>query len=303
MANAEFVENIKRTLLYYEIFDHPLTLEELFYLFPRNSLTKPEFTDRLRGLTANGSLSLFDGYYTLPSLPPGSVELREKREKLAVRRMRIARLMSQMIRRFPFVRGVFLSGDLSKGVAHEESDIDYVIVTNSRRLWVCRTLLVLFKKTILFNSKKYFCLNYFVAEDNLLLEARNYYTATEIAHLKPLYNVEMFLRYMNANSWIKGFFPNYKVFALSDNETGSGNSFIRWILEIPFKWGWIDSLDSFLMKMMKRVWARRYPHFDAAAREKLFRCTPTESCAYAGNFSEKILGLYRDKLDRSNLKL
>ncbi|HTK83313.1 MAG TPA: hypothetical protein VL633_13585 [Bacteroidota bacterium] len=303
MANSDFVENIRRTLLYYEIFDHPLTLEELFYLFPRNSLTKSEFTDRLRTLTADGSLSLFDGYYTLPSLPPGSVELREKREKLAARRLKMARFMSQIIRRFPFVRGVFLSGDLSKGVAHEQSDIDYVIVTKSRRLWVCRSLLVLFKKIFLLNSRKYFCLNYFVAEDHLLLEDRNYYTATEIAHLKPLYNIEMFIRYMNANSWIKGFFPNYKVFALSDNETGGRNSFIRSVLEIPFMWGWIDSLDSLLMKMMKRVWEKRYPHYDATTREKLFRCTPTESCAYVGNFSDKILGFYRDKLDRNNLKL
>src|SRR6266852_2069444 len=174
---TDFKEYIVRTLLYYEIFDHPLTSDELFYFLPMNSITKSQFREQLSGLEREGAVVDTGNYYRLPEVSENIIQLRANRERLAQKRLRIARIMTLIIKRFPFVRGVFLSGDLSKGVAHAESDIDYVIVTAQQRLWICRSLLVLFKKTFLLNSKRYFCLNYYVAENNLILEDQNYFTA------------------------------------------------------------------------------------------------------------------------------
>ncbi|HEV8538649.1 MAG TPA: hypothetical protein VGR15_06960 [Bacteroidota bacterium] len=297
----DFGDHIIRTLLYYDIFDHPLMANELFFLFPRNTLTKSEFSNQLLQLAAEGVIRQSDKYFSLPKTSKDLVNLRAEREQLARKRMRIARLMAHLIKRFPFVRGVFLSGDLSKGVAHPESDIDYVIVTAPHRLWICRSFLVLFKKTFLFNSKRYFCLNYYVAENSLELDDQNYYTATEIAHLKPLYNIAMFLKYENANVWIRRFFPNYRVFAFSDNEANSRPSILQQIVEFFIQGRLANHLDRLLMEAMKRIWAKRYPQYDPAMRDKIFRCTPTESCAYVGNFSDKILSLYNDRLREYDL--
>ncbi len=294
-------EHIIRTLLYYKIFDHPLSANELFYLLPMNSLDREQFRNYLADMVNQGALLCSHKYYLLPKISPEIFILRTQRENYARRKMKIARLMTHVIKRFPFVRGVFLSGDLSKGVARQDSDIDYVIVTAPHRLWICRALLVIFKKVFLLNSKKYFCLNYFVATDQLKLEDQNYYTATEIAHLKPLYNIEIFLRYMNANSWVKRFFPNYKVFALNHNKPNSRRSILQKILEVFFFGRFANHLDFWLMNTMKRIWAKRYPEYDEHTRDKIFRCTPTESCAYVGNFSDKILSLYKEQLQQHGL--
>ena len=303
MRPPAFKQDITRTLLYYEIFDHPLTANELFALHPHNSVRKSVFADMVDQLCRDGDLIRSSTFYQLPTANNDLPLLRHKRERLARTRLRRARLMTHVIKRFPFVRGVFLSGDLSKGVAHPESDVDYVIVTAAHRLWICRILLVLFKKTILFNKKNFFCLNYFVTEQQLVLEDRNYFTATEIAHLKPLYHVELFLRYLNANNWITEYFPNYKAFSFSGEEGNNRRSFLQSLFELPFTGAWVDRLDTRLMEMMKSVWARRYPEVDVTTRERIFRCTPSESCAYVGNYSEKVLALYRDRLTGHQLSL
>ncbi len=294
MPPPEFRHLLRRTLLYYEIFDHPLTADEIFYLFPANSLSRVTMSSWLDKLTDEGLLSAADGFFQLNGRQFSKI--RAERHRRARRRMRIARFMAHIIKRFPFVRAVFISGDLSKGVANPRSDIDYVIITSPGRLWITRTLLMLFKKLFLLNSKKYFCLNYYIDTECLTLQERNYYTATEIAHLKPLFNMELYLRYLNANNWIKEFFPNYQNCGLNSYEANNRKSLLQRFFEIPFSGHWADSLERSLMHMMIRVWARRYPQYDARTRAHIFRSSEHESRAYVGNFSQKVMALYDAKL-------
>jgi hypothetical protein len=292
---------IVRTLLYYEIFDHPLTADELFCLLPRNSITKRSFLEVLGTLSGAGSLRVEHGFYSLPENGSDLAGLRLRRELLARRRIRIARVMAHIIKRFPFVRGIFISGDLSKGVANPKSDIDYVVVTAPGRLWICRMLLVAFKKVFLLNSKKYFCLNYYLDTAHLVLDDCNYYTATEVAHLKPLFNSALYLKYMNANSWIRSFFPNYRIVEMPHLRPNNRRSVLQALLELPFRGTWADRLDARLMSLMKRIWKTRYPDVDEATREDVFRCSISESRAYVGNFSGKVLDIYRRKLEAHSL--
>ena len=301
MSTNEFTKHITRTLLYYEIFEHPLSAGELFLLFPKNSLTKTSFGELLEDAVEAGTLKRHHGFYTMPTNGNNHSRLRIEREPMARWRMWIARFMAHIIKRFPFVRGIFISGDLSKGVSNPKSDIDYVIVTEPHRLWICRTLLVLFKKIILLNSRKYFCLNYYIDTQHLTLQDRNYFTATEIAHLKPLHNFELYLKYLNANIWIKRYFPNYRGFGLNKDTCNSRPSILQKFLELFLQAGWADRLDLWLMEMMVRVWKKRYPEYDDATRERIFRCSEHESRAYVGNFSDIVMSLYENKLSTYNL--
>ena len=56
-----------------------------------------------------------------------------------------------------------------------------------------------------------------------------------------------------------------------------------------------------LMEFMKRVWRKRYPGVDEATRDHVFRCSISESRAYVGNFSGKVLSIYRRKLEAYSL--
>lgn len=301
MSLRLFETSIKKTLLYYEIFDHPLTANELFTLHPQNTQTQQSFNQMLEALVRQKLLTSSNGFYQLESNKKNLIALRHTREKLAQKRFIIAKWVSFIIRLFPFVRGVFISGDLSKGVASPSSDVDYVIITAPNRLWICRTLLILFKKIFFLNNRKYFCLNYFVTEDNLELDEKNYYTATEIAHLKPLYNDNLFLKYMNANNWIKAYFPNYAISSLTRIRPRPALNLFQKLFELPFAGSWVNTLERRLMIFMQDLWKKRYPHYDAQTREKIFRSSNNESRAFIGNFSEKVLSLYQAKLKEHNL--
>src|SRR5258706_1491543 len=182
MPHSGITTHILRTLLYYDIFDHPLTAREIFHLLPRDSLSEQDFTGMLNELAATGIIASHGIFFAIPPKATGAGKARLEREARARQRIKLARFMVHIMKRFPFVRAVFLSGDLSKGVANTDSDIDYVIVTEPGRLWICRTLLIFFKKIFLLNRKKYFCLNFFLDKEHLALWERIYYAPTEFAH-------------------------------------------------------------------------------------------------------------------------
>lgn len=302
MKDLDFHKHTTRTLLYYDIFDHPLTAMELYHLFPINSMKRPTFIETLERLSSLGEIKKQNSYYHLNRNGYDLADIRLRKEKVAHRRQRIARFFGLIIKHFPFVRGIFISGDLSKGVACPTSDIDYVIVTEPGRLWICRALLTLFKKIFLWNQRRYFCLNYYISSDNLFLDEHNYYTATEIAHLKPLYNFKVYLEYMNTNSWIKNYFPNFSPFVFSMQCSYHRQSILQKVGELVFIDTLTDRLDDYLMNLMKNIWLKRYPEYPRSLHESIFRCYPNESRAFIGNFSEKILSIYNLKLRQNNLQ-
>ena len=153
-------QSIVRVLLYFNIFNHPLTAAEVFSFCSSTAITLDRLVRVLESKTLQRIVKSKNGYYFLHSANESCVETRSEKERLAESRIKTAMAVARFIRMFPFVRAVMLSGELSKGVASKNSDIDFVIVARRRRLWICRSLLILFKKVFLFNSKKYFCLNH-----------------------------------------------------------------------------------------------------------------------------------------------
>lgn len=287
---------ILRSLLYYDIWAHPLTARELYMFLPVNSVTYDEFLDNVRRNGAGTNVTVKNGYYFVRGKNNDAVEQRKEKELHARKLWRWARISMHIIKRFPFVRGIMVSGDLSKNATSRSSDIDFFIVTEPNRLWIARTLLILFKKTFLLNKRKFFCLNYFAASDHLTLDEQNIFLATEIAHLKPLYNGDVFFQYLENNNWITRFFPNFDIRQFSLPKVNNRASLLQKFLEAPFSLIPADRLDTYLLKNMRTVWAKRYPQYDDRTRERIFRCTKYESRAYAGNFEEKILALYDQRL-------
>lgn len=291
---------VLRTLLYYDIWSHPLTEEELFMFLPVNSMSFEQFRNQIRAMPRDLVAST-DGFYFLTASSSAVVKERLRRMRHARRMWLLARFATHIIKRFPFVRAVLVSGDLSKNATHKKSDVDFLIITEPGRVWITRTLLILFKKIFLLNSKKFFCINSLLTTDALRFDEHNIYTATEVATLKPLYNSRLFYEYLKANEWIKQFFPNFEPKNLRLPACNNKPSVLQRLLEAPFRLIDADRLDMRLMEMMKRVWARRYPTIDDQTRARIFRCTRGESRAFVGNFQDTILALYAERLNRFGL--
>jgi hypothetical protein len=288
--------DILRVLLYYDLWAYPLTARQLFAFLPVNTISFETFYSTLSTGGGGADVVVFDGFYFARGRSNDIVAQRLAKERHSAKLWRWARASMHVIKRCPFVRAIFVSGDLSMNATTENSDVDFFIITEPGRLWIVRALLTLFKKIVLFNRKKFFCLNYFVSSDHLSLDEQNIYLAAEIAHLKPVYNTEMFFAYLDANRWVKDFFPNFTLDFSSLPRINNRRSYLQKFLEIPFSAIPAEKLDSYLQKKMRGIWARRYPDIDDQTRESIFRCTRFESRAYVGNFQEKVLGLYDQKL-------
>jgi hypothetical protein len=288
--------DILRALLYYDLWHYPLTGKELFMFLSTPLSSYNQFMDVIAEHGIGSNVHHRDGYYHIRGSNPDPVVNRKTREENARKFWRRARVSTHVIKRFPFVRGVMISGDLSKNSTTDASDVDFFVVTEPGRLWIARALLIAFKKVFLLDSKKYFCLNYFAAADGLELDGHNMFLAAEIAHLKPVYNAGVFKAYLEANAWIHQYYPNLDATQLFMPRIDNRRSMLQKVLEFPFRFIAADKLDTYLLKTMQRVWKNRYPAFDDDTRERIFRCTKTESRAYVGNFEDKVMPRYQARL-------
>jgi len=305
--------DILRTLLYYDIFSYPLRLEEVFIFLPRNSITKEEL--RIEIQRCNQEIASQDGYFYVSTkltdgkAPPADsvyVDLRRRRERISRRHWRIARLMTHIIKRCPFVRCVLVTGSLSKNSSDENSDLDFMVITKPGRLWISKTLLMLFKKIFLFNSYKYFCINFLLTEDNLESELKNIYTATEIATVKATYNEKLMERFLQCNRWINQFFPNAPDYFSRLHDSGfkvnNRRSFLQRILEIPFAGRLGDRLNDYFLNLSNYYARRKYRNIGEEEWELMFGSSRSVSRTFPRNMQKKILEEYEKRLSKYHLK-
>jgi hypothetical protein len=199
--------DILKTLIYFDMFDHPLRLPEIRQFLPSNSVPPKELHQQCLFMLFNRQLEEKDGYFALPGRAAKLADMRVEKERYARRLWVVARFVTSIVRRFPFVRGVFVSGELSKGVAAKSFDIDFVIVTAEQRVWIVRTICTVFKVVFLFNRKKFFCYDHIASEEHLEIEERNLYTAMESVTLKPIFNDALYEKFCAVNSWTKEYLP------------------------------------------------------------------------------------------------
>jgi hypothetical protein len=200
-------QGVLRTLIYYHIFDFPLTVEEISRLADV-AWADPDACERAvaqlvdRGLASRRGDMVFLG-------SEDAVIRRRRAEGAAQEILPRARRRARFIAAFPWVRAVAISGTLSKGVHHPGDDVDYFVITAPGRPWLCRVVLMGFKKLFLFNSRRLFCINYLVAEDHLEVPDRNEFTAAEIAWLRPVTGRGSLAAFDRANDWVGAYLPNW----------------------------------------------------------------------------------------------
>jgi len=304
--NRELEKNILRVLLYFDIFSHPLKPEEIYIFLPQNSITLPEFVKQLNIIAGNkeSQIKQKDGYYFSGDNYHYSA-IRSERETYSRRHWKMARIMTHIIKRFPFVRAVFITGSLSKNSSSKASDIDFMIVTQKNRLWVARTMLMTFKKIFLFNKYKYFCINYSITEDNLEIEDKNIYTAIEVITSKATYNSGMLNKFINSNLWLSALLPNYSyecsTLHTTDFIPNNRSSLLQRAAELCFPAELTNKLDRSLQNKTRDHWKKKHKHLPETEREQMFRTNEGVSKVHPGNMQHKILGSYNNKLKEFNL--
>src|SRR5688572_12135554 len=248
--------NILRLLAYFDIFQYPLTKNEIRQFQPE-LLSESKLDAILQLMLINKTIFLHDDLYSLHNNPLLAYRRREgnlRAKKLIPRAYAIGRFLY----RFPFVRAIAISGSLSKDFADEKADIDFFIITKANRLWVARTIMHLFKKlTFLTGHQHYFCMNYYLDEEALLIQEQNIFTAIEIRTLLPVCGGRLQDKFFEMNNWACKFFrstdPMQTVAGKKRDVKPWYKDFSEWIFNN--KTG--DYLDEWLLGVTTRRWQRK----------------------------------------------
>jgi hypothetical protein len=251
---------IFQSLAYFDIFNYPLKVDEIQQYCPKKLKTE-ELKYFLDQLLEENKVKEQSGFYFLNSAEQACIEARLNKEKFLLAKSKKIKRYAKLVSKFPFVESAFISGSVSKGLLDKDGDVDYFIIAKANRVWLCRSILIAFKKIVLLNSKKYFCVNYFIDTNNLLVPDQNLFVATELTSLQPIDNKELNHDFYNKNKWIKEFFPN--------NVSQKNSLFREKIKKGPLSKlaemicsGSIgEKLDNYFFKMTLDRWQKKFPQF------------------------------------------
>lgn len=208
--------SILATLIYADIFNFPLTEDELFrYLVGRKTKLTP-FRTTLQMLIKRKQVLYSSGYYLLPKKQK-NIKQRLSYKKLDVQKMRKAREFASWLSKIPTVLFIGVSGALAMENAPSDDDIDFFIITAPKTLWTARLLMIVLADVLRIRRKPgeiqfadKVCLNMFVDSNNLQFtqKEQDLYTAHEIVQLKILVNKhETYERFIYANKWLTYLLP------------------------------------------------------------------------------------------------
>lgn len=280
---------ILEVLAYYHIFHHPLKKEEICLRANTDQILTNSIDETLQNLVSMDVIEENNGYYFLQN-SASIIQKREEGEIRAKNLLRVAKRMSKIIYWFPFVRGVFVSGSLSKGSVPADADIDYFIITKQNRLWIARTMLVIFKRLFLLGSKKYFCVNYFVDETNLEIPDKNIFTATEVSTVIPLQGRNYCEKFINNNEWYKNFFPHMPSPEFNVTDPDLVKKISQNLIEVLFFHQIAERLDKSFMKKTYRRWTNMYGNgYSDEEFELAFRSKRGTSKNHDKNYQKRVL--------------
>lgn len=212
-------QQILKTLQYFDIQDHPLTLLEIKkYMLDEGGGKALDKSDAA-GLSAilncldnelAGNVQNKYGFYFL-SGRESIAESRWKNNFYSVPRLKKAKRILPLVRFVPFIAAIALTGSEARGNSKEGSDIDLLVLTETNRIWLGRLFLTAFFQIL--GMRRHgnkiadrFCLNHYVRAGKVLDADKNIYTAVEYVSLIPFYGGKSVYDFQMKNiDWIKNY--------------------------------------------------------------------------------------------------
>ncbi|MBI2065109.1 MAG: hypothetical protein HYT62_03605 [Candidatus Yanofskybacteria bacterium] len=220
--------SILASLVYYDIFDFPLTFTEIYkYLVNPGRLMllsagigdidPSNLRSELDKLVNSGLIGEKNGFYFL-SGRGGLYGLRMERQKISDKKWKKFLGRARWFTFIPYVRGFLACGSLALSNATKNSDFDVFVVCSLGRLYTCRFFLWLVSSLLGVRRKPServapdkFCFNHYVTEADMFLKYQSLYTAQLYSNLKPVFiSPELYEKFYSSNIWINNYLYNFK---------------------------------------------------------------------------------------------
>ncbi len=237
-------QSIICALAYSDVFDYPLTDEEVWLWLPEKESSYNLVTKKLGELVKSKKIGLDKGLYFLKGRGK-IVKLRLTRAKESKRKVSKALQAASILKLIPSVIFVGLTGALAVENSDKGDDIDFLVVSYPGTVWLTRLV-----STILLGlvgarrgrgsrgNRDKICLNMFVDFDNLNFSPHNIYVAHEILQMKTLWDkggveANIFKR----NMWVWKIFPNQKELhpILNKSKKLKRLSWLGWLENIAYR--------------------------------------------------------------------
>ena len=234
---------VAETLAYADIFDYPLTIAQICRYLVRTPATPAEVEAALADpwlaarVERHGELICLRGRSQV-------IAVRRTRERCAASLWRTARALSAVLAHLPFVRMVAVIGSLSMdNVRSAADDIDVLIITAPRRVWLARALVVgLVRLAAL--ARVDLCPNYVLSTRRLSMTMDDLFTAHELTQMRPLYGRRSFTDLLAANRWLEAFLPNATPQTESVRDLGVVGRRAQCLAEWPLRGRLGDAMES-----------------------------------------------------------
>ena len=291
---------ILRTALYADLFNFPMTAREIHHFLIHN---EPVSLEQI-GRTLDESIALrkiidtVDGYVIYDGRTE-LISIRQKREQASEVLWPPAVRYGAWLARLPFVRMVALTGALAMhNAADHEDDLDYILVTTPRRVWLARAFSIILVRLARLQGME-ICPNYVLSENALAQDKRDIFMAHEVAQMVPLYGHDLYEQFRLANQWVADQLPNANGAFYEEREQCPNGT-----------WGFSKRLVEFLLGGNLGDWLEHWEY-----QRKLRRFAPEMSKPYSsakldnnhvkGHFNDHghpVLQKYQQRLEQYGLE-
>lgn len=204
---AEILIKVKKILIFFDLFDCPLTLFEIYSYLEK----KIKLSELLDIITSDGAyLGQKNGFYFLPGRE-NIVDVRAQRYNYSRRKYKSANNFIRVLKHLPFIKVVALANSIGTHNLRDGSDIDLFIISSPRRIWITRFVLagaakLLNRRPTSSNKRDKICLSFYITIknlclDNLMLPGGDPYFYYWLRSLVLLYNKdEVYQKFLAANN-------------------------------------------------------------------------------------------------------
>jgi hypothetical protein len=247
--SSELDKRILKTLIYFDLFNFPLTSWEIWKWLLNDTGQKVFQVELLEVIQAleqgeylKNKLTFRKGFYYLRGRDR-IVEERLDKYIYAWQKFRIVRRVAGLLKMIPFIKLIAVCNDLAYFNAPEESDLDFFIITAKNRIWTTRFAAVLLTKLFGLrpspkSKKNKICLSVYVSEDKLNLEdlkisADDLHFAYWLENLIPVYDSGGYYQKLReANIWIGNYLPQRIAYDSNFRQRVNEGGFCRFIKKL-----------------------------------------------------------------------
>jgi hypothetical protein len=211
-------DSVFKTLAYADIFDYPLTAEEIDrFLISGQLVNQKKVQEKLFFLKKKKKIGEKKGFYFLKGREK-TVLIRKNRQKWSQEKLKTGQRWAGFLKPIPWIKAVLITGALARRNADEKDDIDWLVITQKNRLWLSRffSLLVLEilgvrRRPGQNQAENKICPNMFLTESSLGLpkQEQGLYAACEILQAELIWEKnQTYSRFIKANQWVKKYLGN-----------------------------------------------------------------------------------------------